>query len=421
VFINICMLAHVPTTYLYEMSCETSALGPHEARGNTFYSLSACIEVLRRSTEYCERWRDEDNATMTRLLDPPDDVCPSIGLSFYNAITQYVTITALTILVVTLHIDLRHDLRSHGADAVVTNVIVDVMAGEDEAAAEAAAKAAAEAQAAAAAKAKAAAEAQAAAEAKAAAEAQATQALQRVREAKAAQEAADKAAADRVEANRLFAVQQAAEAAEVAERAAAAGAECELFCVNIPLPVHGGEKFVWTVDDRLMQFVAPEGMRAGQEHEYELTAHQLAAAPKLEKFGLLIPLPVPGGQSFVWTVDDKLMEFQAPEGMAVGEEYEFEFTELELLSAPSVDAPLEITPPDQDGSPSDGAKTTQNPSKRSVWKVLGKKGKEGTPKASRTVRTATSPYDPELDPDNKRGSTRRQLSFARRVASGFRL
>jgi len=54
VFINICMLAHVPTTYLYEMSCETSALGPHEARGTTFYSLSACIEVLRRSTEYCE-------------------------------------------------------------------------------------------------------------------------------------------------------------------------------------------------------------------------------------------------------------------------------------------------------------------------------------------------------------------------------
>ena len=159
--------------------------------------------------------------------------------------------------------------------------------------------------------------------------------MQRAREAKAAQEAADKAAADRVEANRLFAVQQAAEAAEAAERAAAAGAECELFCVNIPLPVHGGEKFVWTVDDRLMQFVAPEGMRAGQEHEYQLTAHQLAAAPKLEKFGLVIPLPVPGGQSFVWTVDDNLMEFQAPPGMAVGEEYEFEFTELELLSAKS--------------------------------------------------------------------------------------
>ena len=29
------------------------------------------------------------------------------------------------------------------------------------------------------------------------------------------------------------------------------------------------------------------------------------------------------------------MEFQAPPGMAVGEEYEFEFTELELLSAKS--------------------------------------------------------------------------------------
>ena len=288
---------------------------------------------------------------------------------------------------------------------------VKANAAEANATAEAEAKAAAEVEANAAAE----------AEAKAAAEAQATQALQRAREAKAAQEAADKAAADRVEANRLFAVQQAAEAAEAAERAAAAGAECELFCVNIPLPVHGGEKFVWTVDDRLMQFVAPEGMLAGQEHEYELTAHQLAAAPKLEKFGLVIPLPVPGGQSFVWTVDDKLMEFQAPPGMAVGEEYEFEFTELELLSAPSVNAPLEITPPDEDDSPSDGAKATQNPSKRSVWKVIGKKGKEGTPKASRTVRTATSPYDPELDPDNKRGSTRRQLSFARRVASGFRL
>jgi len=145
--------------------------------------------------------------------------------------------------------------------------------------------------------------------------------LQRVREAKAAQEAADKAAADRVEANRLFAVQQAAEAAEAAERAAA---ECELFCVNIPLPVHGGEKFVWTVDDRPMQFVAPEGMRAGQEHTYQLTAHQLAATPKLEKFGLVFPL-----------FDDKLMEFQAPPGMASGEEHEFEFTELELLSAKS--------------------------------------------------------------------------------------
>jgi len=110
----------------------------------------------------------------------------------------------------------------------------------------------------------------------------------------------------------------------VAERAAAECAECELFCVNIPLPVHGGEKFVWTVDDRPMQFVAPEGMRAGQEHTYQLTAHQLAATPKLEKFGLVFPL-----------FDDKLMEFQAPPGMASGEEHEFEFTELELLSAKS--------------------------------------------------------------------------------------
>ena len=64
-------------------------------------------------------------------------------------------------------------------------------------------------------------------------------------------------------------------------------------------------------------------MRAGQEHTYQLTAHQLAATPKLEKFGLVFP------------VDDKLMEFQAPPGMAVGEEHEFEFTELELLSAKS--------------------------------------------------------------------------------------
>ena len=59
-------------------------------------------------------------------------------------------------------------------------------------------------------------------------------------------------------------------------------------------------------------------------YTYQLTAHQLAATPKLEKFGLVFPL-----------FDDKLMEFQAPPGMASGEEHEFEFTELELLSAKS--------------------------------------------------------------------------------------
>lgn len=49
---------------------------------------------------------------------------------------------------------------------------------------------------------------------------------------------------------------------------------------------------------------------------------------------VVINLPVPGGQRFAWTVVDKLMVFTAPAGLHVGDEHEFEFTEEELEAAP---------------------------------------------------------------------------------------
>ena len=107
IFINICMAAHVPSTYIYEWFCAAN-LGPHAPRGTTWYSVARCEDELGRSVEYCERWRDEDNATMTLLFEPPDGVCPSIGLCFYNAVTQYCAIGALALFVATLHLDLRY-------------------------------------------------------------------------------------------------------------------------------------------------------------------------------------------------------------------------------------------------------------------------------------------------------------------------
>lgn len=84
VVINICMLAHVPTTYVYEWFCAGN-IGPHAPRGTTFYSVAACEGELGRTAEYCERWRDTRNASMTLLFAPPADSCPSVGLSLYNA------------------------------------------------------------------------------------------------------------------------------------------------------------------------------------------------------------------------------------------------------------------------------------------------------------------------------------------------
>lgn len=108
VVINIAMLAHVPTTYVREWFCAGS-LGPHAPRGSTFFSFAECESELGLSAAYCERWRDDRNSSMTLLFDPPDDACPSIGLSLYNAVTQYVVIATLLLFVLTLQIDLRYD------------------------------------------------------------------------------------------------------------------------------------------------------------------------------------------------------------------------------------------------------------------------------------------------------------------------
>ena len=108
VVINICMLAHVPSTYIYEWFCAGN-IGPHAPRGTTFVSVAACEQTLGRSAAYCERWRDARNATMTLLYAPPDDACPSLGLSLYNALTQYLAIAAVTLFVATLQRDLRYE------------------------------------------------------------------------------------------------------------------------------------------------------------------------------------------------------------------------------------------------------------------------------------------------------------------------
>lgn len=116
--INICMAAHVPTTYVYEWFCDGN-IGPHAPRGTTFYSVAACESELGRGVDYCSRWTDERNATMTLLFAPPADSCPSIGLSLYNAITEYVAIAAITLFVYTLQSDLRgykpEDVEEPGA------------------------------------------------------------------------------------------------------------------------------------------------------------------------------------------------------------------------------------------------------------------------------------------------------------------
>lgn len=110
IIINVAMLAHVPTTYIYEWFCAGN-LGPHAPRGTTFATFAECEGRLARSTSYCERWRDERNSSMTLLYEPPDDSCPSVGLSLYNAVTEYAVIACLTVFVLTLEIDMRYDPR----------------------------------------------------------------------------------------------------------------------------------------------------------------------------------------------------------------------------------------------------------------------------------------------------------------------
>ncbi len=49
--------------------------------------------------------------------------------------------------------------------------------------------------------------------------------------------------------------------------------------IYISLPVEAGEKFVWTVDDRIFELTAPEAKGKGVAHEFEITDAQWAAAP----------------------------------------------------------------------------------------------------------------------------------------------
>lgn len=107
IIINISMAMHVPTTYIYEWFCgDRGGLPPN---GAVYYSVQACEDELGRSAAYCESWRDPSNATMTMHYRPPDDVCPSVALSAYNAATQYVSVIVLTMFILTLQSDFSYE------------------------------------------------------------------------------------------------------------------------------------------------------------------------------------------------------------------------------------------------------------------------------------------------------------------------
>jgi len=107
VIINISMAMHVPTMYIYEWFCGDRGGSP--PNGAVYYSVQACEDELGRSAAYCESWRDPSNATMTMHYRPPDDVCPSVTLSAYNAATQYVSVITLIMFILTLQSDFLYD------------------------------------------------------------------------------------------------------------------------------------------------------------------------------------------------------------------------------------------------------------------------------------------------------------------------
>ena len=117
VVINISMAMHMPTAYIYAWFCSSGGGIPPE--GAAFYTRAACVHELGRSEAYCESWRDARNDTMTLLYTPPTDVCPSLVLSAYNGVTQYVSIATLTLLVLTLHSDLMYEPNRGRAAAAV--------------------------------------------------------------------------------------------------------------------------------------------------------------------------------------------------------------------------------------------------------------------------------------------------------------
>jgi len=132
---------------------------------------------------------------------------------------------------------------------------------------------------------------------------------------------------------------------------------------------------------------------------------------------VVINIPVPGGQRFGWTVDDKLMVFEAPAGMSKGDEYEFEFTEAELAAAPIA---AKTTVAD-----AIAAAPVKPPKKKRRFISFGRKKKKGSAKAGPSTpekgleRKNSETDEPELDPDNKNGTTKRQASFARRLSSNL--
>ena len=61
----------------------------------------------------------------------------------------------------------------------------------------------------------------------------------------------------------------------------------------IVLPVDGGKQFIQTVDGHKMTFTAPEGMKAGQEFEFEFTYKGGQTLKPTPPMATLLPVPAP--------------------------------------------------------------------------------------------------------------------------------